>query len=308
MGTIKLQVKSRSGRDVLPDGLLLPSNATVDDLKARFAELKPRFYPSRQRFTLPPVAGARSGAALADGKRLSDYGLEDGSVVLFKDLGIQIGYSTVFFWEYLGPMLVYPLFYFLPQIFYPGLKAPEKSPIQSLALAYWTFHYLKRELETRFVHKFSHATMPVSNLVKNCAYYWGFAAFVAYFGNHPLYTSPPPARAVWLGVAMLCQLANFRCHVILANLRPPGSPSGYVIPRGFLFNLITCPNYTAEILGWVCFTVATQTLAAAVFTLVGAAQMAQWAVGKHARLRKTFDGRDGRKKYPRRWIMMPPFF
>lgn len=34
------------------------------------------------------------------------------------------------------------------------------------------------------------------------------------------------------------------------------------------------------------FTVATQTAAAALFTLVGAAQMAQWALGKHARLRK----------------------
>lgn len=46
------------------------------------------------------------------------------------------------------------------------------------------------------------------------------------------------------------------------------------------------PKPTAEILGWVCFTVATQTAAAGLFTLVGAAQMAQWAIGKHARLRK----------------------
>ena len=28
----------------------------------------------------------------------------------------------VFFWEYFGPLAVYPLFYYLPQIFYPGLK------------------------------------------------------------------------------------------------------------------------------------------------------------------------------------------
>lgn len=77
-----------------------------------------------------------------------------------------------------------------------------------------------------------------------------------------------------------------RCHVILANLRPAGAAKGYAIPRGFLFNLITCPNYTAEILGWVAFTVATQTAAAGLFTLVGAAQMAQWALGKHKRLLK----------------------
>lgn len=32
----------------------------------------------------------------------------------------QVGYSTVFFWEYFGPLVVYPLFYLLPHVFYPG--------------------------------------------------------------------------------------------------------------------------------------------------------------------------------------------
>lgn len=146
----------------------------MEDLKARFAELKPRYYTARQRFTLPPREGSRSGEALADGKRLvADYGLADGSVLFFKDLGPQvggespgreplarqvgraaqlpvlkcsecrrpplartgpshahhasplprqIGYATVFFWEYFGPLMVYPLFYMLPQIFYFGIK------------------------------------------------------------------------------------------------------------------------------------------------------------------------------------------
>lgn len=58
----------------------------------------------------------------------------------------------------------------------------------------------------------------------------------------------------------------------------------------------------------ICFSIATQTAAAAIFTLVGAAQMAQWAAAKHRRLIKTFDGREGRDKYPRRWVMLPPFF
>jgi hypothetical protein len=34
----------------------------------------------------------------------------------------QIDYSTVFFFEYFGPLVIYPLFFFLPQIFYPGQK------------------------------------------------------------------------------------------------------------------------------------------------------------------------------------------
>jgi len=29
--------------------------------------------------------------------------------------------------------------------------------------------------------------------LQNSSYYWGFAAFVAYFNNHPLYTPPGDA-------------------------------------------------------------------------------------------------------------------
>ena len=62
----------------------------MDDLKTAFHRKKPKFYPSRQRFTLPQKAGEKKATALAPGKRLTDYGLEDGSIVIFKDLGPQV--------------------------------------------------------------------------------------------------------------------------------------------------------------------------------------------------------------------------
>lgn len=98
-----------------------------------------------------------------------------------------------------------------------------------------------------------------------------------------------------------------RCHLILASLRKPGDKE-YKIPKGFLFNYITCANYTAEILGWMMFGIATQTMAAFLFITAGASQMAIWALQKHKRMLKQFDGKDGREKYPKRWIMLPPFF
>lgn len=76
-----------------------------------------------------------------------------------------------------------------------------------------------------------------------------------------------------------------RCHVILSNLRAPGEKD-YKIPRGFLFNVVTCANYTCEIWGWILFSVATHTVAAGLFTLTGALQMVQWAIAKHKRLIK----------------------
>ncbi|CAL8462603.1 g2136 [Coccomyxa elongata] len=306
---ITLSVQSRSGKEVVKGGIPVPEEATVHDLQVKFHQLKPKFYPSRQRFSLPLKAGEKKATSLAHGKKLSDYDLKDGSVLIFKDLGPQIGYSTVFFWEYFGPLVVYALFYFFPSVFYPTFKnIPDKHPVQTMAVAYWSFHYTKRIFETFFVHRFSHGTMPLTNLFKNCGYYWGFAAFVSYFVNHPLHTTPSTQVAyVLFGLAMLCQVANLTTHVIQRNLRPPGG-KGYAIPHGFGFDYITCANYTFEIYGWILFAAATWTLPALIFITAGAAQMAIWAKAKHARLRKIFDGKDGRDMYPKRWIMLPPFF
>lgn len=229
--------------------------------------------------------------------------------VVFKDLGPQVGYRTVFFWEYFGPLCTYlAVFYFSPQLH--GGQALQPGLAQRLALVYHTFHYAKRIAETFLVHEFSHGTMPVANLFRNCGYYWTFAAAISYFINHPLYTSPPEARVkACFAAAAVCQLLNGYSHLVLAGLRSDGS-KGYKIPYSLLagFNFVTCANYMWEILGWAFFNGATQSLAGVAFMLAGAFQMADWAAKKHARLRKTFDGKDGRPKYPRRWKMLPPVF
>jgi len=305
---MKIFVRSRSGKDVVPGGVEVSAGGYVNDLLKAITAAKPKYYPERQRLTLPPDNAESRGRVLLVGKKLSDYELSYGSVVYFKDLGPQIGYKTVFFWEYLGPLLVYPLFYFYPEFVYPWNSEPvQRNMVQSLACGYWTFHFLKRIVETFTVHHFSHATMPLGNLFKNCSYYWGFAAFVSYFVNHPLYTPPPLLRCrLALAAGLLLQLSNLYCHIILRNLRPRGSKE-YKIPKGFLFEYVTCANYTTEIYGWLAFNLATQTLAGVLYMCCGAGQMALWAMSKHKRLTKLFDGRDGRAKYPRRWIILPPF-
>jgi len=48
--------------------------------------------------------------------------------------------------------------------------------------------------------------------------------------------------------------------LILANLRADGSKERK-IPHGFLFEYVTSPNYTCEILAWIGFSVMTQSWA-----------------------------------------------
>ncbi|EAZ10551.1 hypothetical protein OsJ_00385 [Oryza sativa Japonica Group] len=257
---MKVSVVSRSGREVVRGGVELKDSAKVADLQdAIYAKTK-KYYPARQRLTLPIQPGKSGKPVVLSAKAsLSEY-CEKGSgslTVVFKDLGPQ------------------------------------------------------RIMETFFVHRFSHATSPVSNVFRNCAYYWTFGAYIAYYCNHPLYTPVSELQMkIGFGFGILCQIANFYCHILLRNLRSPSGNGGYQIPRGFLFNIVTCANYTTEIYQWLGFNIATQTVAGYIFLVVAASIMTNWALGKHRRLKKAstlFDGKEGRPKYPRRWVILPPF-
>lgn len=108
--------------------------------------------------------------------KLADLGIQSGDQLAFKDLGPQVAWRTVFLVEYLGPLIIHPLLYFYPQYFYPNAgysgATAERAWIQTACLAMVVVHFAKRELETLFVHRFSHATMPLRNLFKNSAHYW----------------------------------------------------------------------------------------------------------------------------------------
>ena len=119
-----------------------------------------------------------------------------------------------------------------------------------IAFYCFVFHYLKREFETIFVHRFGSDTMPLRNLFKNSGYYWINAIICAYFVNHPLYT-PPSAIFVYSGLAafIIGELGNLQAHYTLRNLRKPGTRERN-IPKGGLFELVSCANYTFEIFAW----------------------------------------------------------
>jgi very-long-chain enoyl-CoA reductase len=213
----------RSGKTLCVLEDVKPST-TILQIKKLFEAKSPKYYPDRQQFKVSKERGAKG---LKDEDTLNSVGLKGSEGVLyFKDLGTQIGWTTVFFSEYTGPLLVYLIFYFRPSFIY-GSYVPMKpmDPIVHIACACWTFHYAKRLLETIFIHRFSHNTMPIKNLFINCSYYWSFAGFVSYFVNHPLYTIPYYGYSQVFGGLLLfaiCEIGNFSIHYALRNLRPPG--------------------------------------------------------------------------------------
>uniref|UniRef100_A0A3Q1EC35 Very-long-chain enoyl-CoA reductase-like n=1 Tax=Acanthochromis polyacanthus TaxID=80966 RepID=A0A3Q1EC35_9TELE len=186
----------------------------------------------------------------------------------FKDLGPQLSWTMqVFLAEYIGPLLTYLLFYFRVPYIYSHRHAFTSSPYPVvLACVCHTFHYMKRLIETIFVHRFSHGTMPLRTIVKNCAYYWGFSAWLAYYINHPLYTPPYGELQVNYALALfvMCELGNFSIHLTLNNLRGDSKGRRFPVPTKnpftWLFFFVSCPNYTYEVGAWVSFSIMTQCL------------------------------------------------
>lgn len=283
------------------------SSKTILDVKRAFNVQKSYLYPDRQMFKLDTTSKPLKDEELLVNLKPND---SDGNALklYFKDLGPQVGWTTVFLTEYAGPLFIYLIFYFRPAFIY-GTRPSGYLDVVNYACYAWTFHYAKRLLETVFVHRFSHATMPIRNIFKNSFYYWGFTAFVAYYINHPLYTLPFfGSKQIYIGLAgfIFNELGNFSIHIALRNLRPAGSkvrkiPFPTSNPFTILFNFVSCPNYTYEIGSWIFFTLMVQSVPALLFTIAGGYQMTIWALGKHRNYRKEFE------KYPRGRKAVIPF-
>lgn len=267
--------------------------------------------------------------------------------LVFRDIGPQVGYRTVFLVEYFGPILMMAICYLRPALLYgpnpkpisrqaecvgrrrPSLPAPAHTPgpprhrARRIGVYCFIAHFVKRELETIFVHRFSRPTMPFFNIFKNSIYYWSFAFFVSYVLCHPDYTDADPLH-FQIGLAIMggalpaptsapplphlatavCEVINFLVHLQFRMMRPKEGSLKRSPPKGILFSLVSCPNYTAEVLCWVGFSFATNVFICAppppawhsrprltvhapnpapayIFTLVGFAQMTEWALSKH---------------------------
>jgi very-long-chain enoyl-CoA reductase len=206
---------------------------------------------------------------------------------LIVDSGPQLGFKSENLLEYLPPTFLWPLVVWL-------LGAAKTEYIQ-VTTVMWMLHYTKRIFETAFVHIYSQASVPIWSLkdnssVKNCAYYWGFTVAMAVSvvaTSVSYYASTSQVQELGMEIFVVSEILNGYCHLALRKLRPKGSLAHFC-PRGFLFNRITCPNYTFEILSWIGFAMYAQTIVAIVFPIVGGAQMFIWADEKRKKLALSF--------------------
>ncbi|CCF36891.1 3-oxo-5-alpha-steroid 4-dehydrogenase [Colletotrichum higginsianum] len=306
---ITLKLSNRSPKQPikkLPETIEVPADATVEEVKhivarkAGFSDFNRvgLFDPSTQKTLKNRKAQISSEPAVMSAGH-----------VLVKDLGPQLAWSTVFVIEYLGPILIHLAVVSLRPYIYSGPGATKAlSPTQLLTLAMFLGHFLKREYETLFVHKFSANTMPLRNIFKNSFFYWAFAGLLSAW--HVYSPSSPTALArndavdvLGTIIFLFGEASNAIVHLNLASLRSHGGTERQ-IPRGYGFSLVTCPNYMFEIISWIGVIITSRSWAVAVFIAIGAAQMAQWAKGKERAYRKEFPETYKKKKF----VLLPGIF
>ena len=124
---------------------------------------------------------------------------------------------------------------------------PSADLIQWAVFAAVFIHFVKRTLESLFLHKYSHPTSLVNTLV--ISLFYSQAAFTVGWLNRD---SIAAVDAMFIGGVFLFLVGiagNFYHHKLLADLRKEST--GYFIPKGGLFQYVVCPHYLFEIFGWL---------------------------------------------------------
>jgi 3-oxo-5-alpha-steroid 4-dehydrogenase len=128
----------------------------------------------------------------------------------------------------------------------------------SLTMTMVVLHFLKREFETLFIHRFSADTMPLAYIIRNSAHYWILCGIIfGYIVNHPYYSVVHRSSTqthLTIILFVYFELSNLWTHLTLRGLRPDGTRTRQ-IPRGYGFDWpfggLSFPNYFFDFMVWV---------------------------------------------------------
>lgn len=147
------------------------------------------------------------------------------------------------------------------------LLFPGESLRFYLVAASLVVHFLKRDIEVLFIHKFSGNSSLDHSIIIATSYFVITACTV--YGQYLSRGLPEPSiDLTFAGVVvfLIGITGNFYHHYILANLRKEGEKQ-YKIPRGGLFGLVICPHYAFELLGFLGICLISQTIYPFLFLL-----------------------------------------
>lgn len=191
-----------------------------------------------------------------------------------------------------GPTLPYRLGWILMELVSPLVfgwffltgSAP-KNEFLWLMFGFWGSHYLNRSLIYPFRAKMTGRKIPLVIVLSAVC----FNSMNGWLNGYFLGTLSGPYPAGWFfslpfAAGILLFLFGFIINIqsdnYLLSLRKPGE-SGYSIPKGRWFGLVSCPNHFGEILEWTGFALMAWNLPAFSFAVWTAANLIPRAISHH---------------------------
>ncbi len=168
---------------------------------------------------------------------------------------------------------------------------------QSLSLEAWimvglfSLHYINRTFVYPFRLHTIGKTMPLlivcSGIFFNIMNGFLLGCFFAYFEDYPTYWLIDARFISGLLIFMIGMYINWKADNILIHLRKPNE-THYIIPRGWLFNKISCPNLFGELIEWLGFAILCWNLPAMAFFIWTAANLIPRAISHHKWYKEKF--------------------
>lgn len=184
-----------------------------------------------------------------------------------------------------------------------GDHRAETAPLVMLGL--WLVHYGHRSFIFPFRMRSAGKRMPVLIALLAIAFNllnaYVNATWIAELGSYRTGWLTDPRFVAGAALFATGFAINVRADSVLFRLRRPGQ-TGYAIPRGGLYERVSCPNYLGELIEWTGWAVLTWSLAGLSFAVYTAANLVPRALAHHRWYRTTF-GAD----YPARRKALIPF-
>ncbi|OIQ27058.1 MAG: hypothetical protein BM564_13395 [Bacteroidetes bacterium MedPE-SWsnd-G2] len=171
-----------------------------------------------------------------------------------------------------------------------------QSSYASILSLLWLFHYFNRTFIFPFKIRTKGKKMPIIIVLSAIIFNSINAGLNGYFFSS-LETYTDSSFLNWkfvLGISIFIigfivnQVSDYK----LINLRKPGELD-YKIPRGFLFDFISCPNLLGELAQWLGFAIMAWNYPATSFLVWTAANLIPRAISHHNWYKKQF------KNYPK---------
>jgi protein-S-isoprenylcysteine O-methyltransferase Ste14 len=174
-------------------------------------------------------------------------------------------------------------------VYLQGAHRAGAAPLVFLAI--WQLHYVQRTLVFPFLMRGPGRPMPILIVALALAFNgvnaYVNARWISHLGHYPAAWLADPRFVAGAALFGLGWIVNLRADAALRRLRAPGE-RGYKIPRGGLYERVSCPNYLGELLEWTGWAIATWSLAGLSFAVYTAANLVPRALAHHRWYRETF--------------------